>query len=281
MKTFKKNWNCRTIQDNGAYMSKEAKSFVRAMKNMLKRELEPYGIDILSLKAGHYYCYGFLKRNNFVVYISYDIPRCGSPINFSEGGLNGVLYREAKDDKDFTGGTNHFCSLESLPDALMGFISRNMEIRKNKEFNSISIGDYVVCLNPDNFDDMQHKLLITNTVEEDGKVHHYGIDTGCEDSTELRVDFVDKHNFLQKIDPVKIHSFFFTFGSSEHFPYKYGHVIVNANDEETAIKTFRKFYPDKNEGIVNCAFIYSDKEWIALKDRNLTMAHCHKVLNAE
>ena len=34
-------------------MSKEAKSFVTAIKNMLNRELTPYGIEVLSLKPNH------------------------------------------------------------------------------------------------------------------------------------------------------------------------------------------------------------------------------------
>lgn len=42
MKTFKKNWNNRIVKDDGCYMSKEAKSFVTAMKNMLKREHESH-----------------------------------------------------------------------------------------------------------------------------------------------------------------------------------------------------------------------------------------------
>lgn len=50
MKTFKKNWNNRIVKDDGCYMSKEAKSFVTAMKNMLKRELAPYKeVDPLEL----------------------------------------------------------------------------------------------------------------------------------------------------------------------------------------------------------------------------------------
>lgn len=75
MKTFMKNWNGRAVEDNGCYMSKEAKSFVTAMKNMLKRKLTPYGINVLSLKPNHYDCSGFLEKDGYYVYISYSIPR--------------------------------------------------------------------------------------------------------------------------------------------------------------------------------------------------------------
>lgn len=97
MKTFKKNWNNRIVKDDGCYMSKEAKSFVTAMKNMLKRELTPYGINVLSLNPNHYDCSGFLEKDGYYVYISYSIPRYGDRINFSASGAgNGVLYREAE-----------------------------------------------------------------------------------------------------------------------------------------------------------------------------------------
>lgn len=97
MKTFKKNWNNRIVKDDGCYMSKEAKSFVTAMKNMLKRELAPYDINVLSLKPNHYNCSGFLEKDGYYVYISYSIPRYGDRINFSASGAgNGVLYREAE-----------------------------------------------------------------------------------------------------------------------------------------------------------------------------------------
>lgn len=100
MKTFKKNWNNRIVEDDGCYMSKEAKSFVTAMKNMLKRELTPYGINVLSLKPNHYDCSGFLEKDGYYVYISYSILRYGDRINFSASGAgNGVLYREAKKRK--------------------------------------------------------------------------------------------------------------------------------------------------------------------------------------
>lgn len=69
MKTFKKNWNNRIVKDDGCYMSKEAKSFVTAMKNMLKRELAPYDINVLSLKPNHYNCSGFLEKDGYYVSI--------------------------------------------------------------------------------------------------------------------------------------------------------------------------------------------------------------------
>ena len=118
MKTFKK-WNGKAVEDMGAYMSKEAKSFVTAFRNMLKRELTPLGIEVVSITAGHYDLSGFCKKDGKYVYVSYSIPRWGKRIDFSDCScMNGVLYRTAKDDRDFHGGSNHFSDIYGLPKAI-------------------------------------------------------------------------------------------------------------------------------------------------------------------
>lgn len=62
MEKFKKNWNHRAVEDHGCYMSKEAKSFVTAFRNMLKRELGPAGFNVVNIKAGHYDLDGFIEN---------------------------------------------------------------------------------------------------------------------------------------------------------------------------------------------------------------------------
>ena len=69
MDKFLKKWNGKAIEDDGAYMSKEAMSFVTAFRNMLKRELgDKY--DIVQLKAGHYCLSGFIEHNGIYIYVS-------------------------------------------------------------------------------------------------------------------------------------------------------------------------------------------------------------------
>ena len=124
MKNFRKKWENIAVEDNGCYMSKEAVSFVTAMRNMLKRELGPFGIEVVSLKPGHYDCSGFLKKGNDFIYVSYSIPRGGYGISFSASDcIRGVLYRKAEGPKDFHGGPNNFCSLEDLPGAIINMFS--------------------------------------------------------------------------------------------------------------------------------------------------------------
>lgn len=120
MKTFRKKWNHVAVADCGAYMSKEATSFVTAFKNMLKRELKDMGVKIVNIHPNHYDLSGMIKVNERHLYIRYDIPRWGEKIDFdvSRNLCNDVLYRPAKSDKDWCGGRNRFCTISELPQAI-------------------------------------------------------------------------------------------------------------------------------------------------------------------
>lgn len=118
MNTFLKKWNGRTIEVDSPFMSKEAKSFVTAFKNMLKRELGPdYDVDI---HRGHYYLSGFIKHDGMYVYIAYDIPRYDFRVDADSTGTAGCLFRCARGPEDYTGGINNFCSIRELPESVTG-----------------------------------------------------------------------------------------------------------------------------------------------------------------
>lgn len=57
-------------------------------------------------------------------------------------------------------------------------------------------------------------------------------------------------------------NFYFTFGSSSQFPLQNGYVKVIAEDLDLAITKFRKRFPDKTQGTVNCASWCTEEEWI-------------------
>lgn len=71
--------------------------------------------------------------------------------------------------------------------------------------------------------------------------------------------------------------YFFTFGSSEMFPYQHGYVKVVGTSKDDAIAKFRSKYPDKSENTVNCAFIYTDKEWLEIIKKH-SMGICRDAL---
>lgn len=66
--------------------------------------------------------------------------------------------------------------------------------------------------------------------------------------------------------------FYFTFGTSDQFPYQSTYLVVVAPDYNEAVKTFRSKYPDKHEGCLNCSDYYDEKAWEETKvyyaDRN-------------
>lgn len=53
--------------------------------------------------------------------------------------------------------------------------------------------------------------------------------------------------------------YYFTYGSSDNFPYQCGWTKVIAESRAQAIAVFRAAHPDKHEGFVNCAFIYDEE----------------------
>lgn len=64
---------------------------------------------------------------------------------------------------------------------------------------------------------------------------------------------------IKLIDSSK--KYYFTFGTAEQFPYQCGYLIVCADSKSEAVEKYRAKYPDIDEGIINCSFIYSQEEW--------------------
>ena len=70
-------------------------------KVSLKKAIEILGGTNIELHRGYYYCYGFYEKDGQLYYISTsDIRTC--PLNSSAS----IMYRTAKDRKDYTGGVN-------------------------------------------------------------------------------------------------------------------------------------------------------------------------------
>ena len=57
-------------------------------------------------------------------------------------------------------------------------------------------------------------------------------------------------------------SYYFTFGSADHFPFgRDSFVKVEAADPLDAQEAFRKRFPDHTPGVLNCAFVYTQDEF--------------------
>ena len=74
-------------------------------------------------------------------------------------------------------------------------------------------------------------------------------------------------------------TFYFTFGSDHRFPFCRGWIEIHAENKAQACAVFRAYFPDKNEGILNCAFVYGQEEWDRVKsDFDVPGEFCHGVI---
>ncbi len=129
MKTFIK-WNGRRVEDYGAFMSDEAKSYTRAFRNFLRRNF--LEAELVGFKPNHYDTSGFLVIDGVYVCVRMEVPRWGVKIDFSDEGFpGGILYRTAKDIHDFHGDANHFSSIFNLVEAINQLVARTKNGMRN------------------------------------------------------------------------------------------------------------------------------------------------------
>lgn len=55
--------------------------------------------------------------------------------------------------------------------------------------------------------------------------------------------------------------YFFTFGSSDEFPFNNGYLIVKAENIRQAVLLFRAYFPDRTDGVINCSDYYTETYW--------------------
>lgn len=75
--------------------------------------------------------------------------------------------------------------------------------------------------------------------------------------------------------------FYFTYGSSETFPYQDGWTEVYAENMGQAQALFRAVHPDNKPGIINCSWIYTEekfREGNIFKDGHNFGQGCHEVI---
>lgn len=94
------------VENWGGQTSKSFKSFGTKFKNDLQKELNEIGANITAFNKGHYYLSGFFRtKDNDCYYFSI------SDVRYFDFGT--MMYREAKDEKDFTGDTNQYATIET------------------------------------------------------------------------------------------------------------------------------------------------------------------------
>ena len=86
-------------------LTPEFSQFYKTFKKEITKELKSIGAENIQIKRGHFYVSGFFTVGGKCFYISLPDVR-GSEIVIPK-----VLYRTAKDYKDFTGGANNYLTI--------------------------------------------------------------------------------------------------------------------------------------------------------------------------
>lgn len=84
------------------------------------------------------------------------------------------------------------------------------------------------------------------------------------------------------LPPIASEEFYYTFGSSEQFPYYGGWVIIRAIDRADADAIFRYFYPHPDDDeLLNAAMVYTKEQFFAtaMAEKGTNMGYgCHKTI---
>jgi hypothetical protein len=90
----------------------EFKSFCRIFKNEFSKELQSIGATNVVFNYGHFYVSGFFTLGTQAWYFSLSDVR-GMEYCLNQSCMGMLLYRTAKDYRDFTGGQNRYTKIES------------------------------------------------------------------------------------------------------------------------------------------------------------------------
>lgn len=129
LESFVHEYHGYGIADAGSVTSQDFKTFAKRLKTVIIEMCGKIGAELVTYSVGHYYISLFLRMEEWYVYVSYEVPRGEVPINLYESGVDGFLYRAAKNEKDYKGCRNHFCSLLHLEEC----VTRLLEQKKNSK----------------------------------------------------------------------------------------------------------------------------------------------------
>ena len=99
-----KNWEF----SSGSSTGEDFNIFAKLFKSFIKKNI-PVNMELITFSKGHYDLFGFIKSNNKFVYFSFSDVR-HSPEEWHKN----ILIRTAKSEKDYTGGSNNYTTLENL-----------------------------------------------------------------------------------------------------------------------------------------------------------------------
>ena len=110
-----KNWEF----SSGSSTGDDFKIFVRLFRNYIKKQL-PMGATLVNFSPNHYDLGGFIKKNNKFVYFSISDVRY-----FPDAWCEDILIRTATSEKDYTGGSNNYTTLQGFKNNVNDLLNSN------------------------------------------------------------------------------------------------------------------------------------------------------------
>jgi len=107
-----RNWEF----SSGGITGEDFGVFARIFKKFIKDNL-PEESELIEFDRNHYYISGFIKRNDKFVYFSISDVR-----HFPNEWTDNILIRTAQHERDYTGGTNNYATLEGFKESVNGLL---------------------------------------------------------------------------------------------------------------------------------------------------------------
>ena len=108
---FIRKWDNSTIEDMCGVCSPSYKAYHKALMAEIGKIASDINGNLVKRNCGHYFSTCFIKHNGKYVYISYESLK-RTRVCLTSGAS--FLIRSAKDENDYTGGSNNYCSLSGI-----------------------------------------------------------------------------------------------------------------------------------------------------------------------
>lgn len=112
--SFYRKYNGKVIEDCGAYVSPEFRTFAKDLKSVIKDIANSINAQMVSFSVGHYFISAFVQKGEHYAYISYDLSRMKNLDLQRTDPCEGFLVRAAKGPEDSTGLQNTFTNVYNL-----------------------------------------------------------------------------------------------------------------------------------------------------------------------
>ena len=113
MRNIIEKWQGFVFQSSSELTSEFAE-FAKDFKEHIKNVIEPE-YEIINWNRGHFYISGFIKNKATGKFVYFS---CSDVRFFKDEWQNNLLIRTAKNEKDYTGGSNHSYKLDQLSEAI-------------------------------------------------------------------------------------------------------------------------------------------------------------------